>query len=286
MTRKLTQTLVSGLAALALTAVAAPALAAGGSLKPKDVAFSFDGPFGTYDQAQLQRGFKVYREVCAACHSIKLLSIRNLGDKHGPFYDPKYPNPNDNPVVKAIAAEYEVPDIDSETGDAITRKAVPADRFPSPFANEEAAKASNGGAYPPDLSVIAKARHGGADYLYSLLTGYKPTPAGLKVAEGQYYNPYMAGDLTSAWSGDPHHVPKGGVIAMAPPLEDGKVSFDDGSPDTLSQQAKDVAAFLTWATEPKMVERKQTGVAVMIYLLLMALITYAAYRQVWRGVKH
>src|SRR5262249_43221533 len=160
---------------------------------------------------------------------------------------------------KALAADIQVPDIDSETGDAIQRAATPADRFPKPFPNEAAARASNGGALPPDLSVIAKARHGHADYIYSLLSGYRDPPAGLTVAPGQHYNPYMAGALPSYWSGPHDKVPHGGFIAMPPPLADGKVTFDDGKPSTVDQQAKDVAAFLTWAAEPKMEERKSFG---------------------------
>lgn len=274
------------LAALGLAFIAGPASAAGGAEHPKSVAWSFNGPFGKFDTAQLQRGYKVYREVCAACHAMSLVSFRNLGEPGGPFYDPEYKNPNDNPYVKALAKDIQVPDIDPDTGDAIQRPATPADRFPSPFPNEPAARASNGGALPPDLSVIAKGRTGGPDYLYSLLIGYKTPPAGLTVGAGQYYNPYMLGDLTSAWSGDHHHVPKGGFIAMPPPLADGKVTFDDGKPSTVDQQAKDVAAFLYWAAEPKMVERKQFGLGAMIYLLLFTALLYFSYRRIWRNVAH
>jgi ubiquinol-cytochrome c reductase cytochrome c1 subunit len=269
-----------------LLAAAAPAMAATHGEEPKDVAFSFEGPFGQFDKAQLQRGYKVYREVCAACHSASLLSFRNLGDKHGPFYEARYPNSNDNPYVKAIAAEYQVNDIDSETGDAVQRPATSADRFPAPFANEAAARASNGGAYPPDLSVIAKAREGGPEYIYSLLIGYRDAPAGLTVDPTKHYNPFFPGDLTSSWTGDPKHVPPGGVIGMPPPLADGRVTFDDGTPSTLDQQAKDVSAFLMWAAEPKMVERKQMGFAVLIYLLLFSGLLYASYRAVWRNESH
>src|SRR5690606_11878602 len=140
------------------------------------------------DQAQLQRGYRVYREVCAACHSMNLLSFRNLGQPGGPFWSEAYPNPNENPWVKAIAAEFEIADIDSETGEAITRPGIPSDRFPDPYPNATAAAAANGGAAPPDLSVMAKARHGGADYIASLLSGYREAPAGLRIAAGQYYN--------------------------------------------------------------------------------------------------
>ncbi|HYG25731.1 MAG TPA: cytochrome c1 [Caulobacteraceae bacterium] len=275
------------LIAAALVLVAGgPALAAGGAKHPENISYSFDGPFGKFDQAQLQRGFKVYREVCAACHGINLLSFRNLGDRGGPFYDPHYPNANDNPYVKAIAAEYQIADIDSETGDAIQRPGTSADRFPSPFPNEAAARGANGGAMPPDLSVMAKARHGGPAYIASLLSGYVTPPAGLEVPPGQYYNPYMAGDVSSAWTGDHDHVPPGGFIAMPPQLAPGKVTFDDGTPSTIEQQAKDVSAFLMWAAEPKLEDRKQMGFAVMIYLILFTALLYWSYRRVWRGQSH
>ena len=271
-------------AALALVA-GGPALASGGAKQPRNIAYSFDGPFGKFDQAQLQRGFKVYREVCAACHSLNLVSFRNLGDKGGPFYDPHYPNANDNPYAKTIAAEYQINDIDSETGDAIQRPGTTADRFPSPYPNEAAARAGNGGALPPDLSVIAKARAGGPAYLASLLAGYVVPPAGLEVPAGQYYNPYMPGDVSSAWKGH-GHVPEGGFIAMPPQLAPGKVTFDDGTPSSINQQAKDVSAFLMWAAEPKLEDRKQMGFAVMIYLVLLTALLYWSYRRVWRNESH
>jgi ubiquinol-cytochrome c reductase cytochrome c1 subunit len=277
---------VIAIAALGFAVVAGPAMAAGTAKEPREAQFSFDGVFGTFDQAQLQRGYKVYREVCAACHSMNLLSFRNLGDKGGPFYDPKYPNPNNNPYVKAIAAEYQINDIDSETGDVVQRPGTSADRFPSPFANEPAARASNGGALPPDLSVITKARHNGTRYVYSLLSGYANPPAGLTVSANQHYNPYMLGDLSAFWKDGHHNTPVGGFIAMAPPLKDGLVTFDDGKPSTVDQQAQDVAAFLTWASEPKLVERKQFGFAAMIYLLILAGLLFASYKRIWRNVAH
>ncbi len=275
------------LAALGLAFLAGPALAAGGHPAPlRDHTWGFEGPFGKFDQAQLQRGYKVYREVCSACHSMDLVYFRTLAEKGGPFYDAKYPNPNDNPYAKALAADTQVPDVDSETGDAIQRPATTADRFPRPFANEAAARASNGGAVPPDLSVIAKARSGGPRYLYSLLTGYVNPPAGLTVQPGQYYNKYFPGDLTAAWTGDPKHVPAGGVLAMPPQLAPNKVSFDDGTASTVDQQAADVTAFLTWAAEPKMIERKQFGFGAMIYLLLFSVLLWFSYRRIWRNVAH
>jgi ubiquinol-cytochrome c reductase cytochrome c1 subunit len=280
---------------LAISLIAGGALVTGGAALAESNAapfaqpphpFTFEGPFGTFDQAQLQRGYKVYREVCSTCHAMHLVSFRNLGQKGGPFYDPKYKNPNDNPVVKEIASEYDIADIDPDTGDDITRKGTPADRFPSPFKNDEAAKASNGGAIPPDMSVLAKAREGGALYIYNVVSGSHTPPAGLTLNPGQYYYPHVNGNLRAQWKGDPAHVPHGGVLAMPPPLKsDGQVTYDDGTPSTVKQNAEDVAAFLAWAADPHMVERKQMGFSVIIYLLLLAGVVYAAYRQVWRG-KH
>ena len=277
---------LSVIAAVAGLMMGGQALAAGHPHPPKDVQWSFEGPFGKFDQAQLQRGYKVYREVCSACHSMNLVSFRNLGDKGGPFYDAKYKNPNDNPYVKAIAKDYEVADVDTETGDAIKRTATSADRFTSPYPNEAAARAGNGGALPPDMSLLAKARTGGSDYIYSLLTGYEEPPKGLKVGAGQHYNPYMAGDLTASWSGPHDKVPAGGFIAMAAPLKDGLVSFDDGAKSTLDQQAKDVSAFLMWAAEPKLEERKKMGFVVILYLMMFSGLLYASYRKVWKTESH
>jgi len=276
-----------------LCLTAAPALAAGGAEHPKDVKYSFEGPFGRFDQAQLQRGFKVYQEVCASCHSTNLISFRHLANRNAPFWDPEYPNPNESPYARTIAAGYQIPDIDSETGDAITRPGTVADRFPNPYPNEAAARGANGGAYPPDLSVITKARHGGADYIYSLLIGYPTPPKGLTVPAGQYYNKYYAGDLSSYWapagkSPEEAHksVPKGGFLAMPPPLREGQVTYDDGTPSTVDQMSKDVGAYLEWVTEPKLIERKQTGLAVILYLTIFAGLVYASYRRIWRNVAH
>ena len=278
-----------GLFLLAAFAVAsgAPALAATTQTPPKEVHWSFQGPFGMYDQEQLQRGYKVYREVCSACHSMNMIAFRNLGDPGGPFWDPKYPNPNDNPVVKAIAKDYQVADIDNDTGDAIKRPGTSADYFPAPFANEAASRASNGGAYPPDMSLLAKAREGGPAYIYSIVTGDGiATPRGLTIPPGKYYDPYMAGDLSSNWAGNPNQVPHGGLIAMPPPLTPGRVTYDDGMKASVNQEAYDVAAFLQWAADPKMEQRKQTGLAVLIFLLLFSGLLYGSYRAIWREVGH
>lgn len=274
------------LAALGLAFIAVPAMAASSQAEPKDVHWSFEGPFGKFDQAQVQRGYKVYREVCSSCHSMNLMSFRNLGQKGGPFYDEKYKNPNDNPYVKAIAKDYQVNDIDSETGDVVQRPGTSADKFPNPFPNEPAARASNGGALPPDLSTMAKARELGPRYIYSLLTGYEEAPAGLTLPAGKHYNPYFPGDLSGGWTGPADKVPEGGAIGMPPPLVADKVTFDDGTKATLEQEAKDVVAFLTWASEPKMEERKSFGLAAMIYLLIFTGLLYASYKRIWRNVSH
>jgi ubiquinol-cytochrome c reductase cytochrome c1 subunit len=278
--------LAAGAALGALLLGAAPALAKTNAEEPKKVDWSFEGPFGKFDQAQLQRGFKVYSEVCSACHSMNLMSYRNLAQPGGPFYDPKHPNPNESPVAKSIAAAQQVPDIDPDTGDTVQRPATPADHFKAPFPNEAAARAANGGALPPDLSVIVRAREGGADYVHSLLSGYVDPPAGLEVPDGKYYNPYMAGDLGSYWKGPKDKVPPGGFIAMPFQLTPDRVSFDDGTKATTDQEAKDVAAFLAWAAEPHQIERKQTGFAVLLYLLAFAVVLWFSYRRIWRNVAH
>ena len=309
---RLIKLLVTALASLSLTATAH---AAGGALHPHspDDGWTFDGYMGKFDQAQLQRGYKVYREVCAACHSMDLLHFRNLGDKGGPFFDDHYPNPNDNPIVKQLAADSApVEIINEETGRTInpetdepyTRTRLTADPFPNPYTNPAQARYANNGALPPDLSVINKARVGGADYVYSLLTGYPSAEdmekkyGQLEVTSGQYFNPYFPGDVTANWSGDPRHrkydgsdkdnekVPSGGFLAMAPPLIEDQVSFDDGTVATVDQMAKDVTAFLQWAAEPKATMRKQLGLGAMIYLLILTIIVYLSYRQIWRKVEH
>ncbi|HEY2049658.1 MAG TPA: cytochrome c1 [Caulobacteraceae bacterium] len=267
--------------------VAAPALAATTQAPLKDVHWSFDSPTGFYDQEQLQRGYKVYKEVCSACHSMSMVAFRNLGDKGAPFYDPKYPNPNDNPVVKTLARDAQYPDIDSDTGEQIHRPGTTADYLPNPFPNPIAARAANGGALPPDMSLLAAAREGGPRYIYSVVTGDGTAPpAGLTVPTGKYYDPWMPGDLSSNWKGDPNKVPVGGFIAMPPPLTDNRVTFDDGTKATVDEEAKDVAAFLTWASEPKMDERKELGVEVMIFLVIFAGLLYASYRSIWRNTSH
>ena len=230
--------------------------------------FPHDGPFGKYDKGQLQRGMKVYAEVCSACHSLNLVSFRD-------FAALGY----NEDEVKAIAKGWttQVPSINPETGEPATRPGIPADRIPAPFANEVAARAANNNALPPDLSLMAKARHNGPAYIYSLLTGYQNQPAELlkefpdsKTPDGLYYNPYFA-NLN---------------IAMAPPLTaDDQVTFDDGTKATKAQIAKDVAAFLTWTAEPKMENRKSGGWAALGFLIIFTVLTWFSYKNIWASKK-
>jgi ubiquinol-cytochrome c reductase cytochrome c1 subunit len=231
--------------------------------EPRDVAFSTDGPFGKFDRPQLQRGFQVYKEVCSACHSLRRVAFRNLADLG-----------YNEPEIKAIANQWqiEVPDINPQTGEPTTRKAIPADQFPSPYANETAGRAANNNALPPDLSLIVKSREGGAAYVYSLLTGYQDPPANLpkeaQPAEGLHYNPYFP-NLN---------------IAMPPPISaDGQVTYADGTNPTRDQMAKDVAAFLEWAAEPNLESRHRTGTAVLFFLLIATVLAYLAYQNIWHG---
>ncbi len=286
MAQRFTKSLI-GAAFIALTAlgVASSVHAAGGEQEIEHLDWGFNGIGGTYDRAAMQRGYQVYREVCAACHALEHLSFRHLGDKGGPFYNPDYPNPNDNPDVKAMAKDWSVIDIDSDNGDEIDRPGIPADKFPSIFPNEPAARASNGGAYPPDLSLITKARSGGSDYLYSMLVGYKDAPAGVEMSEGMSFN--------TAFSGN--------QIAMAPPLSEDIVEYaptfvpgDHGEglqeiaapAASVEQMARDVTEFLTWAGDPKMEVRKKIGFATFLYLLIFSLLLFLTYKQIWKGVKH
>lgn len=245
--------------------------------KPERVDWSFAGPFGTFDRAQLQRGYKVYREVCASCHSMNLVRYRNLGEEGGPGFSEEQ--------VKTLAAESTIMDGPGDDGEMFERPREPKDPFASPFPNVQAARAANGGAYPPDLSVMAKARHGGADYIYSLLTGYDAPPSYLTMTSTQHYNAYMAGDLTP-FVPEGAHVPPGGFIAMPNPLAAGQVTYDDGTEASVDQMAKDVSAFIAWASEPHQVERKQAGFGVLIFLFLFAGVTYMSYRRIWAGVAH
>lgn len=240
---------------------------------PKALHLASDGPFGRFDRQQLQRGFQVYKEVCAACHSLRLVAFRDLAQLG-----------YNEAEVKAIATGYQVPGVDPNTGEANTRPGLPTDYFPKPFANDVAARAANNNAVPPDLSLMTKARHDGAAYVYSLLTGYRQQ-AGYKNEHGQellrefpeaktppglYFNPYFA-NLN---------------LAMAPPLTgEGQVTYGDGTKSTVSRMAKDVSAFLVWTAEPKLDKRNQTGWPVVLFLIVATALIYVAYQNVWRGKK-
>jgi ubiquinol-cytochrome c reductase cytochrome c1 subunit len=229
--------------------------------EPRDVSYSFAGPFGRYDLQQLQRGFQVFKEVCSACHSLSQVAFRDLRQIG-----------YNEAEVRAIADQWQiqVPSINPDTGEAATRKAIPADHFPSPYANETAARQANNNALPPDLSLMAKAREGGPAYIYSILTGFdRHPPAGYQVPPNLHFNPYFA-NLN---------------IAMPPPLTaDGQVSYGPGNPrPTKDQMAQDVSAFLMWAAEPNLQTRHRFGIPILIYLLLATMLAYMAYQNIWHG---
>jgi ubiquinol-cytochrome c reductase cytochrome c1 subunit len=235
------------------------ALASGGGIPLKQVAWPFDGVTGTVDRQAAQRGFQVYKEVCSACHSLRLVSYRNLGALG--FSEAE---------VKAIAAGATVKDGPNDAGDMFERPGRPSDKFASPFANEKAARASNGGALPPDLSLIVKARPDGANYLYSLLTGFENAPADFHLSTGMNYNRYFPGHQ----------------IAMAQPLSDGQIQYQDGTEATIDQMSRDVTTFLQWAAEPEMETRKQMGLKVLIYLAVFTVLFYLAKRRIWSKLKN
>jgi len=243
--------------------------------------WSFAGVFGKYDPAQVQRGFQVYKEVCSSCHSLNLVAFRTLADDRGPYFSEEQ--------VKALAAEYQITDGPDDAGDMFQRPGRPSDHFPPPFANPQAAAAANGGAAPPDLSLMAKARgvgrgfpwflldgvttyqEGGPDYIHALLTGYEDPLAGVTVSQGTHYNPYFA---------------SGPALAMPKPLSDGQVTYTDGSPQTVDQYATDVAAFLMWTAEPTLGDRKELGFRVLIFLIVFAVLMYLTKRRVWAKEPH
>lgn len=235
--------------------------------KPEQIDFSFNGPFGKWDYGQLQRGYKVYKEVCAACHGLKFVSFRNLAELG-----------YTEAQVKAEAATWTVPGIDPDTGEVTTRPGLPTDNFPEPYPNDIAAAAANNNAIPPDLSLMTKARPDGTNYVASLLAGYQDEPDPELLAEfpdaapglGLYHNPYF----------------KNLNLAMAPPIvAEGQVTYDDGTTATVQQMSEDVAAFLTWTAEPSLVKRKQTGWPVMIFLLFATTLAYLSKKQIWSAVK-
>jgi ubiquinol-cytochrome c reductase cytochrome c1 subunit len=259
--------LISGVATN-LSSPPAPLASEEFHLPPKHLALRSDGPFGRFDKQQLQRGFQVYSEVCSACHSLELVSFRDL---EGLGYD--------EAEIKKIASDWktQVPSINPDTGEDSTRKALPSDNFPPPFPNEVAARAANNNALPPDLSLITKAREGGASYVYSILTGFQNQPPELlkkfpdaKTPPNLHYNPYFA-NLN---------------IAMPPPLTaNGQVTYADGTPATVDQMAKDVSAFLVWTANPELERRHAAGVAVVIFLLIGTILGYLAYHQLWDEAK-
>ncbi|MEM9632000.1 MAG: cytochrome c1 [Pseudomonadota bacterium] len=273
--------MVRSFAAVAALTIATPAFSAGGDVHIDRQQWSFSGPFGVFDRGQLQRGFKVYQEVCQACHGLRLVAFRNLAENGGPSFS--------EAAAKQIASEYTVVDGPNDDGEMYDRPAILADRFPSPFPNEQAARAANGGAYPPDFSLLAKARaaqrgfpwfvfdiftqyqENGPDYIYSLLTGYEEDPEGIEVPAGQYYN---------------HSFLAGQFISMAPPLYDEAVEYTDGTPMTVDQYAQDVSAFMMWAAEPHLEQRKKIGFRVMVFLIFFAALLYFTKKKLWRNVEH
>ena len=232
-------------------------VAAGEKINYPQLNWSFSSVFGTFDRAAQQRGLQVYKEVCSGCHGLRLLAYRNL----------KAIGYNDD-EIKAFAAENNVNSLNHD-GEEVERPARPSDKFVSPYPNEQAARAANGGAYPPDLSLIVKARPDGANYLHALLTGYVDAPADKKVPDGMYYNKYYSGNL----------------IGMPQPLYADGVEYADGTKATPDQMAKDVTAFLAWASEPELEKRKSLGVTVMLFLLLLTILSYLAMKQIWAPIK-
>ena len=241
--------------ALAAVLASLPGLAAAnGDSSPPHQRWSFDGAFGTYDRASAQRGFQIYTQVCSACHPVKHLHFRDLAEI-GYSED----------EIKAFAAAVQVTDGPNDQGKMYQRPGRPSDPIPDPFPNDQAARAANNGALPPDQSLIVKAREGGPDYVYAILTGYTPTPAGFQLPSGMYYNKYFLGHQ----------------IAMPPPLAANSVTFADGTPATIPQMAHDIVTFLNWASEPELETRHRAGFAVFFFLIVTAGILYAVKRKTW-----
>ena len=230
------------------------------AIKPLKVDWSFKGLTGKFDRASLQRGYQVYKEVCSSCHSMKYLSYRNLGEKGGPEFTLD--------EVKAIAASFEVQDGPDSQGEMFIRPGRPSDKFVSPYPNMNASMAANGGAYPPDMSVLVKARSGGANYIYSVLMGYEEKPEGFIIDDGVYYNKYMSGNK----------------IKMSKPLVEGIIEYTDGTLATEDQMAKDVTTFLTWAAEPELEARHKLGIKVLIYLILLSTLVYLSMKRIWSRI--
>jgi ubiquinol-cytochrome c reductase cytochrome c1 subunit len=223
--------------------------------------WSFKGLFGKFDRASLQRGYQVYTEVCSSCHSMKYVSYRNLAEKGGPEFSTEQ--------AKAIAASFEVIDGPNNDGDMFERPAKLSDKFVMPYENVKAAQAANGGAYPPDMSVLAKARSGGVDYIYSVLLGYQDPPSGVSLDDGVYYNKYMYGNN----------------IKMAQPLSDGLIEYSDGTVASEEQMAKDVATFLMWAAEPHLEARHKMGFKAILYLIILTILVYFSMKKIWSRIE-
>ena len=223
--------------------------------------WSFKGPFGKFDRASLQRGYQVYQEVCSSCHSMKYLSYRNLVEEGGPEFSVEQ--------AKAIAASFEVKDGPNADGEMFMRPGRLSDKFVMPYENEKAAQAANGGAYPPDMSVLVKARGGGVDYIYSLLQGYEDAPSGMTLDDGVHYNKYMYGNK----------------IKMSAPLSDGIIEYGDGTEATVEQMSKDVTTFLMWAAEPHLEARHQMGFKAIIYLIILTVLVYFSMKKIWSRVE-
>jgi len=224
------------------------------------VKWSFKGLTGKFDRASLQRGFQVYKEVCSSCHSMQYLSYRNLGEQGGPEFSES--------EVKAIAASIEIEDGPDSQGEMFIRPGRPSDKFKSPYPNVNASIAANGGAYPPDMSVLVKARPGGSNYIYSVLMGYEEPPSGMTLDDGVYYNKYMIGNK----------------IKMSAPLSEGIVEYSDGTKASVDQMAKDVTTFLSWAAEPELEERHKTGIKVINYLILLTTLVYLSMKKIWSRI--
>ena len=240
--------------------ILSPALISGATsdVKLMEQKWPFNGIFGRFDESSLQRGFQVYREVCAACHGIRHISYRDL---EGIGYT--------NDEIKVIAADYEIVDGPNDEGEMFDREALPSDKFVGPYENDKIARLANNGAYPPDLSLIVKARANGADYLYSLLNGYKDYPENFEASEGMYYNEFYPGYQ----------------IAMPSPLMDDIVEYSDGTEATQEQVAKDVTSFLAWTAEPELEERKSLGVKTLFFLILLTIMLLGVKRKIWKDVE-
>lgn len=276
------RSILFGAAAAALLFAAPASASEGGGHdgRPPRLSWSFAGPFGTYDTAQLQRGFKVFKEVCASCHSANFLYFRNLSQPGGPSFS--------EAQVKQIASEYQITDGPNDSGDMFQRPGRPSDHWPAPFPNDQAARASNGGALPPDMSVLAKARsyhvgfpgfvtdafiqyqEHGVDYIHAVLTGYADAPEDVHVQSGLHYNKYFPGNQ----------------IAMPKPLSDGQVEYTDGTPQTVDQYASDVSAYLMWMAEPHLDARKRIGFQVVIFLIVLSGLLYFTKKKIWKNVAH